>query len=200
MYITNRLSEKITDILAEDNPSVRCQRELYSYCLEYVFEILLYGASIVMAGTILHQTIFSLIYFIVLFLLRSFGGGIHAGTQAMCSFLSYSCFFLTYFIVFCLPEMPKSVLALAFLNFTVIICLCAPVENKNKPLTADKRHYLRKKMHVFTFVLTLSYFVFYYMDMVKYCETINICSAITLACMAGGMLESHLKKKEEVLQ
>ena len=62
MRLSDHTSRKLTSFLAENNVIEPSTRELYSYCFDFVLDILFFNLSILIIGCLLRKPLPSLIY------------------------------------------------------------------------------------------------------------------------------------------
>ena len=132
MKLPQKMSEALTNTMIEANIIKKEEHDIYSYCYEFLFENIVYIASIILFGALLHNLKETLIFLLVMIPFRTFAGGLHAPASGLCVVLSYLSYFIT--MLFCNNNIGFSILshpAFFFLEcFT--ICLMAPIDSSSK--------------------------------------------------------------------
>lgn len=133
------LAQFITGYLFKNNIIDNSKLDIYIYGFEIMISnIVCFGIGLVL-GAIFSQFMESVVFLLVFMLMRKYCGGYHANTYLVCD---------TIFTVNMLTVMTALKLISYFSVYVhaVIICMCfisivffAPIENKYKPLTIEKK-------------------------------------------------------------
>jgi len=189
MVISNILSKKITDTLTV-NEIIRPEHtEAYRFCMEYLFDVVIYNVSLIILGALLHRLPLTIIYLLVMTPMKKFAGGAHAPTRLSCSILSYTVYFVT--LLFCdtisgrfttpLTYPVAAALCIAlFCLISLFIILMAPVSHVNKPLSQSDSARLKKWCIRYTAIVSCFYALFIYFKATRFCNMILICWIIIL--------------------
>lgn len=174
MLITQKAGNVFArSLVANEIISVKYE-EAYAYCIDYVLDIILFHASLLVIGLLLHDFLNSVIYIIALVPLKMAAGGAHAKTQATCSVISYSVFLTVLFLSSRLPMNPYSAGIITLLTLIGIVVL-APVEHPNKRFSDGQKRKLKKFSMIYgTGLFILDYFVLKLFSP-RYCMTIALC-------------------------
>lgn len=172
--------------LAKDNQIPKNQFYIYAYLFDYIFEIIIYIATILAIGLFARRIDITLCYLVVTMPLRHFAGGFHANTKLGCTILSYG-FFLS--ILFFAPKFAlKPHFLWIFLYFLcwIVILSIGPVDSKNKRLTSSQKEVLHHRC-VLTFILmTVAILLLWFNQQNLYYSTISICVILdTLGLLLG---------------
>ena len=87
MSFSQIISKKLVYSLEEENFIDKNETEIYMYCFDYLIEIICYSLGFFLIGCFTNRLTVSLLFLFVLFPLRAFGGGIHATSSQVCSFI-----------------------------------------------------------------------------------------------------------------
>ena len=107
MKLPQKMSEALTNTMIEANIIKKEEHDIYSYCYEFLFENIVYIASIILFGALLHNLKETLIFLLVMIPFRTFAGGLHAPASGLCVVLSYLSYFIT--MLFCNTGLCSSV-------------------------------------------------------------------------------------------
>ena len=137
----NKMAVKITDKLVLKKIVSDDMADIYIYGFELLISFVFSTISVVIIGLILGRFLQTLMFLTTFILLRSFTGGYHANTYAMCSFVTLSLFgvvlLLTEFVF-----VPLYLFPILGLIGTVIMLWQVPIEHPNKKLSdIQKRKY-----------------------------------------------------------
>ena len=117
LFITNSsgackmsISNYITNCLIKENVIKESEREVYSYCLNGLLEYLFFSISIIFLSFLTDHFFAGILFLSMLFFIKSFTGGIHAGNPVLCYISSCLLFILLnmlamFFSVFSRPEL-----------------------------------------------------------------------------------------------
>ena len=141
-YLVSQIVNFITeqDVISDESDV----QDFYRYGIEISISSLLNIVLVVIAGILIHLTLFILI--------RSFTGGYHADTYFRCNLLMCTTFILT--------ALANSIFSNKFSLLIIIVLICVtelivsilgPIENKNKPIDDSKRI----KLKIIGIVITL---------------------------------------------
>ena len=114
--------------------------------------------------------------------LRRFVGGYHAETQRKCLVLTYISTFLCVTAIFFVP-INFYIMGIIIVLFNVAVFYRAPIENKNKPLSATEKKIYRRKAILISVLLSVLFFAFNYTKMYIYSKTIFVLMLLVLAGM-----------------
>lgn len=92
MIISEKLSKKISSDLTDRGMLKKEYLDSYAYSLEFLFDMVLFNASLIVIGTILHRTVPALIFIITMTPIRMVAGGAHGRSRLSCEIISYSIF------------------------------------------------------------------------------------------------------------
>jgi accessory gene regulator B len=123
--------------------------EVYDYSLQILFSTVFNFVAVVAIALVTKTVWLSFIYLFGFIPLRLTAGGYHAKNHFRCFLVlmgTYAAFLLA---VFFLPELVHQATAFAAIAVSlVLIVVLAPVEDKNKPLSADEVKSFKKKSRV----------------------------------------------------
>lgn len=144
-----RMSAKLSSFFAENGVIEKEDIEVYDYSLQILFSTVFNFVAVVAIALVTKTVWLSFIYLFGFIPLRLTAGGYHAKNHFRCFLVlmgTYAAFLLA---VFFLPELVHQVTAFAAIAVSlVLIVVLAPVEDKNKPLSADEVKSFKKKSRV----------------------------------------------------
>ena len=94
MIISDRLSQRISRVLIDNEVINEDESPFYKYVLEYILDLLILNSSLIILSIILKELILGLIYITVMTTVRMFAGGMHANRRFTCSIVSYLMFLI----------------------------------------------------------------------------------------------------------
>ena len=112
--------------------------EIYVYGFELLLSFLTNTIIILSIGAISHQLSKTLVFLLVFILVRRYTGGFHADTYLKCKVFTVGTYL---FVMVCSSFVNASLFAFALLSVAglIIIIKWGPIENPNKPLTAEEK-------------------------------------------------------------
>lgn len=195
MIISEILSNKITKVM-EDNQIIKSELyPAYQFCFEYIFDIIIYNASIIIIGYLLHSFFLSLLYITIMTPLRKFSGGIHAPTKLLCSILSFSIYFSVIFLSNIdyqnyfgnLRSFNYSfVLLVVYFISVLLIIIISPVVHPNKPIDNKNKTRLKSLLILTLAVISIFFLYFTKKGLQKYYLLIIMCIIIVLISLILG--------------
>lgn len=180
MKLPQKMSQALTNTMIEMNVIQKEERDMYSYCYEFLFENIVYIASLILFGALLHNLKETLIFLLIMLPFRTFAGGLHAPAAGICVVISYLNYFLT--ILFCNYNDSFSILshpAFFFIEcFT--ICLMAPVDSSAKKMSEHYRKRNKKICILCCILMVLLQSFFYFNGHYKFCNILFFCGLLSL--------------------
>ena len=180
MKLPQKMSEALTNTMIEANIIKKEEHDIYSYCYEFLFENIVYIASLILFGALLHNLKETLIFLLIMIPFRTFAGGLHAPASGLCVVLSYLSYFIT--MLFCNYNIGFSILshpAFFFLEcFT--ICLMAPIDSSSKKMTDHYRKRNKKICIICCILMILLQFFFYFKGHYKFCNILFFCGLLSV--------------------
>lgn len=149
----NKIAVKFTNNLLLHNSITREAYDIYVYGFELLISFLFSATTILLFGTILgcfYQTVAFLIVFI---LLRSYSGGYHAKTYAMCTIVTFSTFGIVLLLSKYIFVNYIGYLILGVVGIT-ILSIFAPIEHPNKKTSSNQ-----KRRHKAICIILFSVFI-----------------------------------------
>lgn len=150
----NKIAVKFTNNLLLHNSITREAYDIYVYGFELLISFLFSVTTILLFGTILgcfYQTVAFLIVFI---LLRSYSGGYHAKTYAMCTIVTFSTFGIVLLLSKYIFVNYIGYLILGAVGIT-ILSIFAPIEHPNKKTSSNQKR-RHKAICIILFVVFIS--------------------------------------------
>ena len=164
--VSNKVLRFITQNACIDNRLT----EVYMYGIEITISTILNIVLTLIASVLVGDILCGLVFLATMIILRSYCGGYHADSYFKCNCVMLCTFLLTYIV--CKVSVlygfsTVSVMLPFYLIGFIPICVFAPVENKNKTLTKEKRkkcHWLSILLYIFIGVggLLTTYFHSFY--------------------------------------
>ena len=148
----NKMAVKITDKLVLKKIVSDDMADIYIYGFELLISFFFSTIGVLIIGIILGRFLQTLMFLATFILLRSFTGGYHANTYAVCSIVTFSLFG----IVLLLAEfvfVPLYLYPILGLTGTVIMVWQVPIEHPNKKLSDDQK----RKYKVISLMLFLMF-------------------------------------------
>lgn len=137
-----KISDKILLYLLQCNVIEKDEttQTYYKYGIEITISSILNILLIVILGVIFNRIVESLFFLATFILLRQFTGGYHANTYFKCNL--YFC--ITFLSVLLLSHLSmffidSYISILVTISTALFILLACPIQNKNKPIPAEKR-------------------------------------------------------------
>lgn len=158
------LGKSISLFLCRKNIIDKEETDIYQYGFEAVLSTIFGFIITLLIGLVLNMFLFSIIYYGVFVTVRQLTGGYHADSYLKCNIL-FSV--VTFFVLgmtklICISQMYSFLIHILILIITAIcIWRFAPVENPNKPLTAQQKARNHKASMILLSVLCILSSVLY---------------------------------------
>jgi len=141
-----KLSYQVAENLIQANIINKTDKEVYEYGISIIFTYAINLVTILAIGVVKGQLWECLLFLLVFIPLRSYAGGYHATSEMRCYFLSVGSIVLALSVLHNIPVWFNFDISLLWLAAScVVICILAPVENKNKPLDSDEKKIYRRR-------------------------------------------------------
>lgn len=142
MFI-EKTSEKIVEYLV-DSKTVDDTTEIrgfYQYGIEITISSLLNIVLLLIIGLVCGHILDTIIYLPLFILLRRFTGGYHANTYFKCNLIGCITFICVLIIrdIILRVAMNKTLILIVGVVSIIVILVCCPIENKNKPIPNEKK-------------------------------------------------------------
>lgn len=190
-----KLSNSIACFLVPD-----CEeedKEIYSYGVWVLLSTIFTSLEVLLLGLVLHSVVESIIYLLILMILRSYTGGYHATTSAKCNMLSIGCFVGSVVLSKGLVMLDsKVVLGIILLAVEIIIFLKAPVEHENKPLSEKEKVQYRR----YSIFLSLGICIAVVLLYDRYVQEVTFTVVMMLLVGFMMVLELVLQRKDERIE
>ncbi len=156
------LAKRITEFFISYDVIKKEDREIYQYGNEIIISSLLDFFILLAFAIGFNDFVNVILFWIVFFILRKFGGGYHAGTYLKCKIV----FSVNIFIVMIIMHDFKYVYNIYLLILmTVFSCvsifLLAPVDNENKPLSETEKRINALKCRILLVLVCISSFLLF---------------------------------------
>lgn len=198
MSFSQIISKKLVCSLEKENFIARNEMEIYMYCFDYLIEIICYTLGFFLIGCFTHRLTVSLLFLFVLLPLRAFGGGIHASSSQVCSFISILLYlFIIIFSPVITPIFSK-LWILLFLFAIITILLLAPVETKNRPINMQKRIFLKRNCHLLCLFYIILFGCFYRFKEPLHYGTLALCVIAAALSILLGFIQNTFRKDETI--
>lgn len=147
------MSKKLSSFFAANSIIKPEDTEVYEYSLEILFSTILNFAAVILIAVITKKSLLTVFYLLGFIPLRLIAGGYHADTHLRCFLVllgTYSSFLA---IVTFLPDsFVRLSVAAAVIVTAILVFILAPVEDKNKPVTAEDKKSFKLKSRIAVFV------------------------------------------------
>lgn len=164
MKLSNWASKNLASFMSEHNIIEAEKKEIYSYCFDFILDLLFFNVSILLIGFILKEPWLSIIYIITMTPTKMMAGGAHANSRGMCSIISYAIAIVS--IIF--ASNISSIVANSWIEmpiffiFLISIVSFAPIDTPNKRLNPLNRKHLKKCCFLYSLILGIIYLFFFY--------------------------------------
>ncbi|MCR4839697.1 MAG: accessory gene regulator B family protein [Eubacterium sp.] len=187
MILSEKLSNSLVTTLCANNKLDSEYADAHRYCLEQLFDLVIYHASLLFLGAVLHRFPLTILYIITLTPTKMLAGGAHAKSRGMCSLISYVIFLTTLFACSYIP-FPNDYTILLFLPTEAVLWRLAPVCHPYKPLTDIQRKTVRQILLINFATLNIIGFVLFLFDQSALIKMIWLCLTIILINQIWGKI------------
>lgn len=181
------LAESIVRKLIATSVVEEVDRELYVYG----FFLLIAGSYFffvtITLGCFLRIPLECIIFYVVFFSLRSYAGGIHAKSEAICTLLTTLALGLSLMAIKMLEISSKEMFSLLVVSDVCILFL-SPIDNPGKPLDMEQLRNCRKKSLVFLIVYNMVIFVFSILRLKNFCCSVLYGISLEAILLSVGTL------------
>jgi accessory gene regulator B len=188
------LTERITDILVNNEIIIAENRNLYAYGLQQGLLMIFNIATILGIGIMLNMVWESIIFLLTFVPLRSNAGGYHAKTQLRCYLYSVAMITATLVGIKIVPWTGVICLSLTVVAGTIIFFL-APVEAVNKPLGQVEKAVYKKRTRVSLVLFVFLVLLFCYIGQLVISICIMLGLVVVSIMVVLGRMSNRLQGK-----
>lgn len=150
------LSRSVVRSLIKNDAIEMEKAEVYQYGFEILFSSITTFLIAVLSGVLLHCFTAAMLFFVIFATFRQICGGYHANHYWSCNLLFLLVINAVLVVYRFFPTDSFKTMHYIFLAVSLlIICAYAPVENKNKPLSAEQVLLFRKISRIIAILLTM---------------------------------------------
>ena len=147
------MSKKLSSFFAANGIIKQEDTEVYEYSLEILFSTVLNFIAVAVIAVFAQKSLLTLFYLLGFIPLRLIAGGYHADTHFRCFLVLIGTYSVFLFMVTFIPSlfvMPAAITAV--IVSVILILVLAPVEDKNKPVSAEDKKKFKLKSRIAVFV------------------------------------------------
>lgn len=187
----NKLVIKLYDLLNTDN-ELDEDKELYYHAIKLIIHEWSTYVFLIVIACFVNAIIPTILYIVLLTLIRRYSGGYHADTYFMCWFL-YTIFYLIFLVLFKMNMFSNVYVSLMVLiSSSFYIYKNAPVQHINNPLEVIEKHKYRK----FTMLILWSYICTY---LILQIINSKISSIVLIVLLFNALLMFFLKQSKSYI-
>lgn len=159
MIISEKLSKKISSDLTGRGMLKEEYLDSYAYSLEFLFDMVLFNASLIVIGAIFHRIVPALIFIITMTPIRMAAGGAHGRSRLSCEIVSYSIFAAVTLISSILIINPVICFAIS-VSIALGIIIQSPVDTSGRKRVREHIKQLRTLCLIFCSLIILLEYIF----------------------------------------
>ena len=148
----NRFSEHLVLQLERNSFIQTTDIPVVRYTLNYLYHVMVYHIILLILGILFGQLHFTVVYILIMGLLKRFTGGAHAPSEHLCSILSYSIFLATMYLDNHLIITSETIIWVILILNTLLTLVLAPVDCRNKRFDLHQRKRLK---HITTIIIAV---------------------------------------------
>lgn len=190
------ISSLLADYLLRNNAIEEEDYEIYKYGLLSGAEMLVCVATCYIIAAQMGMLLKCTLLLAILFLLRSYVGGLHLNSYKACYICSCVVVVFTLLAVKNLPIPKFYSLLISILEIMAILFL-KPVENMNRPVNDNEKLVFLNRIKIILFIIFLLTIFCYILNLNSYLDTITYTLSIIFFSMLLGMLKHKIEQKEE---
>lgn len=134
-----KLVDKIVNLLIKYGVVNRDDTDVYKYCVESLIEKIVFFSIILSVGCLLKKILVTILFLIYFSFLRTYAGGFHMKTSLQCFCMSIISYFFCIEMIYLINKMDVKMQFGFTIAVSFLICIFAPVENVNNPLSENNR-------------------------------------------------------------
>ena len=196
-----KLVNKITDTLIENGTVSEKDRDVYHYCITGVVEMGMALIVTLVLSLIMGKLTETLLFLLIIIPLRSIAGGYHANSGRMCFLLSVLFYLSAIFMsAFIYKHLDVKYSLWIYITFSVLILIEAPVDSKNKRLSAEEKSELKRKCLFLFLPFSLFFAVLWLLtiklsfDLSGFCYLMSCCMVLVFLMMTAGKIKNKAGK------
>lgn len=139
MNLLEKLVDKIVNLLIKYGVVNRDDTDVYKYCVESLIEKIVFFSIILSVGCLLKKILVTILFLIYFSFLRTYAGGFHMKTSLQCFCMSIISYFFCIEMIYLINKMDVKMQFGFTIAVSLLICIFAPVENVNNPLSENNR-------------------------------------------------------------
>ena len=183
------ISQNISNLLIQNKIIEEENQELYIYGLHQGFIIILNVITTFLLS-MFFQSIWNGIIFLVVYIpLRSYAGGYHAKTELRCFIQSILVLVGVFWSIKHVQEI-NGIFIFLFVLAGIIIYICSPVADQNKPLSKMEIEIYRKRSRTIVLIEGSAFFISLYMGVSTIYINIFYCFIVLTFLLILGKIKS----------
>ena len=148
------LSSLITEALYKSQVIAEEDKELYVYGFFVLLSKGIFFLVSAFFGWTLGVLWESIVFYIMFSTLRSYAGGFHASKESVCTCCTTVSLFLSSLSIWCMERIGSQAIPFCILVVcSAVVCLLAPLDSEDKPLTRTELVLYRQKTRVIVIVI-----------------------------------------------
>lgn len=159
--------ENIANIIAKKivEHNIKSENEdIYSYGAQILLNTLCSILIVVLLGVLFDEFIGTIIFLLSYCSLRFFAGGLHVSTNGRCIMTFVSGYIAVCFILKLITITLDIEIILGLITINLITWILAPVDNRNNPISLEKKKIMKKRSFFISLIITIVIFVLLYND------------------------------------
>lgn len=157
------MTQAIVQIMVDNQIISANERDIYIYCLDFIFEYVSFICISLLIGMFFGLTITVLIFLFTFLSLRLYGGGYHAETRRKCIIYSYTVVFLACVILIIGIQKWNDIwnycINILYILSYLLYIILAPVDNPNKRLDKIQRRKYNIRSIIICHIIAILYAV-----------------------------------------
>lgn len=179
----SKFSAKLTKKLFDKELLTNEDCDLYEYAFFLIGSYVFFFVASVVMGFLVKIPVEAITFFLSFSLIRNFAGGIHADTEAKCTFFTMLSIAVSLIAIKILIYYRLFIVSIfSMILSTLIIVIMSPVDTENKRLNKRERNLYRKKTIVLTIAIVA---IFIWMSVFK---VYNIAIALSIGMTLASIL------------
>lgn len=164
--------------------------QYYAYIYNWGIDLFLFFVNLLIIGLFIHKFIPSIIFCIIVSLLRIVTGGTHASTRIICSCISYLYYFVVMILYTYIPTSFVKAFMPEYVIFLVFIVFLSPVDTPNKRFSYSQKKILKTISAGLCSLIAIATFFLIKMEKYEYCTIFVLCVIISSADLCIGYIKN----------
>ncbi len=190
----SKLSTKLTEKLFHKELIASEDKELYEYAFFMIGSYVFFFVLALVMGSFVGIPLETIVFYVSFCLVRNFAGGVHADTEARCTFFTTLSIVVSIIAIRTLIYSDLFIVSICImiLSATIIVIL-SPVDTENKRLNKQERNLYRKKTIMLTIAIMITFICMTAFGVYNIATALSVGMTLASILVVSGKIKYYMK-------